>query len=83
MGVGFCIGVMAGVQGSLTLGCMAMRMGQSVPKALAADVNYVGREALTQAFVNYAREHPEEWSDGFSATLILALAGKWPCETDK
>jgi len=35
--------------------------------------------AEQQAFENWARAHPEEWTESSSVGVVVALRGTWPC----
>lgn len=42
----------------------------------------VSNGAVFQAFINWVKKHPEEWSDDTQLGVIEAIRATWPCFPD-
>ena len=74
---GYCLGMIEAVTKRLGMDCIFDKDKPWVPKA---DVFYVRGPALTQAFVNYARDNPQEWENPPLGVLTRAFRQYFPCK---
>jgi hypothetical protein len=81
----FCLGYIRGVADMMNYSAVANATKGTVRNmALDAIVACIpasaSADALTQAFMNYAAKHPEEWSGSATFGAITAFRKTWPCE---
>lgn len=93
--LGFCEGTLSGVptdvqsltctfriQGVadlMTMNCEAAGRGWNPPPLLTAKPLKSNR-AIRQTFINYMKDHPEDWRDYWAFVLAKAISEKFPCE---
>jgi hypothetical protein len=71
----FCLGYVQGVADM-----MLVNSFDTSQKHVSACFSNTDTTALVQAFVNYAIQYPETWSDQAEFGVIKALRETWPCQ---
>lgn len=83
--MGFCNGMVKGVGDTLLLIASARKVmkdeqdGKLLARFAMCTDAPVSYGAMEQAFVNWAKAHPESWNQPMSVGLTAALNGTWPC----
>lgn len=72
---GYCLGMIVSVANELGMNCLLKKDHTS----FRADIYSVSRSALTQAFVNYARDNPQDWQNPPFSGLVAAFRHYFPC----
>lgn len=75
---GQCIGTINSVAGYLSYNCIQQIYEHREPLVPAAKID-ADMPAMVQAFVNYARHHPELWNRDGRTLVEAALIELWPC----
>ena len=73
---GYCMGVIQGWRWDLAMNCM---FEPANPLISRADVRDVSLLALAQAFINYAKENPQDWDMPHLGGLTKAFEKYFPC----
>ena len=76
-GAGYCLGMIEAWQSNLGTNCL---FGYEDNVLRQADVKYASLSALTQAFVNYARNNPQDWQTAHVVGLSRAFQQYFPCK---
>jgi hypothetical protein len=74
---GYCLGVIQGWHWDLAMNCILERDNPLRSKAAVHGVSLI---ALTQAFINYAKDNPQDWNDLAFGGLTLAFKKYFPCK---
>jgi hypothetical protein len=74
---GYCLGMVVAVAQELGMNCIFFKDKPFLPKAAVLSGSAA---ALTQAFVNYARDNPQDWQDLPSDGLSRAFQQYFPCK---
>jgi len=74
----YCLGLAAGVGAVSSYNCYSQADGDR-PNPLLSSDGEVTNGARIQAFVNWARAHPEHWSLDATTGMIVALNRTFPC----
>ena len=76
---GYCTGTIYGMGVVMTINCQERR-GDGAPRFMTMQT-FPSAGAGTQAFVNWARNNPNEWQSRFSWGIANALSETWPCQS--
>jgi len=74
---GFCLGAIEARSMELRMRCMFEPHAMPMLRSRAADQPV---PAQVQAFINYARNNPQEWGDPLLGGLAKAFSKYFPCE---
>ena len=75
----YCLGLVSGIGWILRLNCDSREVGwKPNPMLSAGGAPTLG--AAKQAFMNWARANPQEWSTDAVAGVVLALREAFPCQ---
>ena len=74
---GYCLGIIEAWQSNLGTNCL---LGYEDNAWGQADVKFASPSALTQAFVNYARNNPQDWQTAHLVGLSRAFQQYFPCK---
>jgi hypothetical protein len=74
----FCLGMTDGVARIMTLNCFSVKDGAKPEAYLSADPPPSTRAAV-QAFLNWAKENPQEWGEEFNVGLMQSMYLTFPC----
>ena len=74
---GYCMGVITAWRWNLAMNCV---FEADNPFASKADVRDASLMALAQAFINYAKDNPQDWDKSQIGGLTLAFEKYFPCE---
>lgn len=74
---GYCLGMIEALQFNLGTNCL---FGYEDKILRQADVKYRSLSALAQAFVNYARDNPQDWQLTGVAGMTKAFEEYFPCK---
>ena len=74
---GLCLGTVTAIQHQTTFNCLFGTFNSSDRRADASEASYT---AAVQAFVNYAKDRPQEWNKLGSDVVADALAEYFPCK---
>lgn len=75
----YCLGLVSGTLAMMSATCRFIREGFGGNPIIASDGSEVTVGAALQAFKNWARDNPQEWSKRDNAGIVIALRTTFPC----
>ncbi|WP_417699852.1 Rap1a/Tai family immunity protein [Pseudophaeobacter sp.] len=74
-----CLGLIIGVSGMAMMNCQTARSGAAPSDILSAEGGH-SYAATTQAFLNWARDNPQNWEWPAANGVAVALSRTFPCK---